>query len=189
MCCMSLCWLSAQHLNWTLSSFRINISLGGEGITFLSQNTVFLLLNFERKKKKQNTRTCEMLGTSQEKNWNPFLSPASACWGRAHIWGVTWGTTWYSSTEEIQWPVWGQNTRFVSRKVLNYTKTKRLGSPAQRWGAATPINVVTIKRASFPSKQVFQSSWFIAEDYTASVLRRKLQTLSSFLPCTREQTE
>lgn len=127
-----------------------------------------------------------MLGTSQ-KNWNPFLSPASACWGRAHIWGATWGTTY--STEEIQWPIWDQNTRFVSRKVLNYTQTKRLGSPAQRWGAATPINVVTIKRASFPPKQVLQSSRFIEEDYTASELCRELQTLSSFLPCIREQIE
>lgn len=72
MCCMSLYCLSVQHLNWTRSSFWINISFGGEGITFLSQNTVFLLLNFERNVYLWNIRN---------QSWEElksFLSPASA---------------------------------------------------------------------------------------------------------------
>lgn len=61
MCWTALYWLSAQHLNWTHSSFWINISLGGEGIAFLTPNTVFLLWNSERNVYLWNIR-----------NWNPF---------------------------------------------------------------------------------------------------------------------
>lgn len=71
MCYMSLCWLTIQYFSWICSNFWINVSFGGEGIAFLSQNTVFLLFSSERK-----MCTCETLGTSHERNWNSLFIPS-----------------------------------------------------------------------------------------------------------------